>query len=424
LNVELVTIGTELLLGFVTDTNGGELGRALAAAGVEVVRRTTVADRPEPVRAAVAEALERTGFVITTGGLGPTRDDVTKSVVAGLFGRRLVLDPDVLQLLEERFRRLGRSPMPATNRSQAEVPEGATVLPNPRGTAPGLWLEDDRRGVVMLPGVPSEMRGLLVEQVLPRLALRGRGLDSSLVIRSRTFRTTGIAESALAERLDSLEDKLVPLTLAYLPSPDGVDLRVTAWHLDPREADALLERATLLLMPALGPQYYGADESDLAAVVIDLLRATKHRLAVAESCTGGLLGARITAVPGSSAVFFGGIIAYHDDVKLERLGVSREMLTAHGAVSEETVRAMAAGALATFGTECAMAITGVAGPSGGSAEKPVGTVWLAAQLGNEVRALRRIFPGDRAEIRYRATQAALDLLRRLMSHPMPSTAGP
>jgi len=221
--LEVVTIGTELLLGLTPDTNAAELGRALAAAGIEVVRHSTVADRPEAIRAAVAEALDRTGFVITTGGLGPTRDDITKRVVAELFGKPLQLNEDVLRSLEERFRRLGR-PMAATNRTQAEVPEGATVLPNPRGTAPGLWVEERGRVVVMLPGVPSEMRGLIAEEVLPRLAARASGM----VVRSRTVRTTGIAESALAERVGAIEDDIAPLTLAYLPSVAGVDLRVTS----------------------------------------------------------------------------------------------------------------------------------------------------------------------------------------------------
>jgi len=237
--LEVVTIGTELLLGQTLDTNAAELGRALAAAGVEVVRHVSVSDRPETIRAAVAEALDRTGFVITTGGLGPTRDDMTKREVAAIFGKPLLLDQTVLRSLEERFRRLGRA-MPAVNRTQAEVPAGATVLPNPRGTAPGLWVDDPSgRVVVMLPGVPSEMRGLLREEILPRLAARSSGV----VVRSRTVRTTGVAESALAERVGAIEDEIAPLTLAYLPSTEGVDLRVTAWGVRADEADRLLAAA-------------------------------------------------------------------------------------------------------------------------------------------------------------------------------------
>ncbi len=411
MKLEVVTIGTELLLGQILDTNAAELGRGLAAAGVEVVRRTSVADRPEAIRAAVADALERTGFVITTGGLGPTRDDMTKREVAALFGKPLQLDPAVLRSLEERFHRLGR-PMPAVNRTQAEVPAGATVLPNPRGTAPGLWLEDSRgRVVVMLPGVPSEMRGLLAEEVLPRLA----GLTSGAVVRSRSVRTTGIAESALAERVGAIEEEIAPLTLAYLPSTDGVELRVTAWGLREDEAERLLEAAAAQLRQRAGEHAYADDGADLAAVVLDQLRARKARLVVAESCTGGVLSARITAIPGASTVFIGGVVAYDNMVKSGTLDVHPELLDQYGAVSEQVVSAMAEGVQRQFAVEAALAITGIAGPTGGTADKPVGTVWLAARYGAAARALKRLFPGDRNEIRARSAQAALDLLRRLLA---------
>ena len=412
MKLEVVTIGTELLLGQIIDTNAAELGRALAGAGVEVVRRSSVADRPDAIRAAVAEALDRTGFVITTGGLGPTRDDMTKKEVAALFNKPLRLDAAVLRALEERFRRLGRA-MPAVNRTQAEVPDGATVLPNPRGTAPGLWVEDRGRVVVMLPGVPSEMRGLLAEEVLPRLAQRSSG--AGLVVRSRTVRTTGVAESALAERVGPIEDDIAPLTLAYLPSTDGVELRVTAWGLPADDAERRLAAAMAQLRVRAGADGYGEDGTDLAAVVLELLRARNARLVVAESCTGGLVSGRITAVPGASDVFIGGVVAYDNVVKSGTLDVRPELLDKHGAVSEEVVRAMAEGVQRQFAVDAALAITGIAGPTGGTAEKPVGTVWLAARYGAEVRALKRIFPGDRGEIRARAAQAALDLLRRLIA---------
>jgi len=411
--LEVLTIGTELLLGYTVDTNAAELGRALAAAGAETTRRTTVADRPEAIRAAVAEALDRSGFVITTGGLGPTRDDMTKTVVADLFGKRLVLDERLLAALEARFKKLGR-PMPALNRTQAEVPEGATVLPNPRGTAPGLWVEDARgRVVVLLPGVPREMRGLLVEEVLPRLVAR-QGREQRVVL-SRTVRTTGIAESALAERVGPIEPEIAPLTLAYLPSVEGVDLRVTAWGLAPEDADARLAAVVQRLTAAVGEHGYGQDDADLAAVVLDTLRKGRHRLGVAESCTGGMIAERVTNIPGASNSFIGGVVAYADVVKTAALKVSIETLEAHGAVSEETVRAMAEGAQRLFSSDCAIAVTGIAGPGGGTPDKPVGTVWLAARVDTAARAVKRVFPGDRDEIRRRAAQAALDLLRRLLA---------
>ena len=409
MKLEVVTIGTELLLGQIVDTNAAELGRALAGAGAEVVRHMSVADRPEAIRAAVAEALERTGFVITTGGLGPTRDDMTKREVAALLGKPLELDREVLGALEERFRRLGR-PMPAINRTQAEVPAGATVLPNPRGTAPGLWIEERGKVVVMLPGIPSEMRGLLAEEVLPRLARRAAGT----VVRSHTVRTTGIAESALAERVGAIEEEIAPLTLAYLPSTEGVDLRVTAWGLREDDAERRLTSAANRLHERAAEHAYGEDRADLAAVLLEQLRGRQARLVVAESCTGGVLSGRITAVPGASQVFLGGVVAYDNVVKSGMLDVAPEMLERHGAVSEEVVRAMVMGVQRQFAVAAALAITGIAGPSGGTPEKPIGTIWLAARYGSDERALKRVFPGDRGEIRARAAQAALDLLRRLL----------
>jgi len=414
--LDLLTVGTELLLGHTVDTNAAELGRALAAAGVEIDRHITVADRADAIRSAVAESLARAGAVLTTGGLGPTRDDVTKTAVAELLGRALVLDDALLHGLEERFRTLGRWPMPEVNRSQAMIPEGATVLPNPRGTAPGLWMEDERgRLVMMLPGVPREMRGLLVEEVLPRLVARQqRAGGAPAVVLSRTVRTTGIPESALAERLAGVEEEIAPLTLAYLPSVDGVDLRITAWSLPREDAERRLADAAERVRTRAGDHCYGEDGADLAAVVLDAVRRRRGRLGVAESCTGGLLGERLTAIPGASDVFVGGVVAYANGVKTDLLGVAPEIVERHGAVSEEAVRLMAAGAQRVFNAYCALAVTGIAGPTGGTAEKPVGTVWLAAAAGEHVRALKRIFPGDREEIRRRGAQAALDLLRRLL----------
>src|SRR5213076_917841 len=294
--------------------------RALAAAGAEITRRTTVADRPDAIRAAVAEALDRSGFVITTGGLGPTRDDLTKTVVATLFGKRLVLDERLLASIKARFDRMGGGrPMPAINRTQAEVPEGAGILPNPRGTAPGLWVEDARgRVAVLLPGVPREMRGLLVEEVLPQIVRRDTGVGAGgrpRVVLSRTVRTTGVSESALAERIGPIEAEIDPLTLAYLPSTDGVDLRLTAWRLEQGDAETRLATAATRLRALVGEHGYGEDGTDLAAVVLAALRAGRQRLGVAESCTGGLVAKRITDVAGASDTFIGGVVAYTDVIK-------------------------------------------------------------------------------------------------------------
>src|SRR3954454_6510342 len=375
MNIELITIGTELLLGFTVDTNGAEIARSLSAFGVRVTRRTSVADRPNEIRAAVAEALARTGAVLTTGGLGPTRDDVTKKVVAELYQAPLEFDESVWANLLERFARLQRVPA-QSNRSQAEVPQGAVVLRNRWGTAPGLWLEGSAGLTIMLPGVPQEMRKLLEHEVVPRL----RTIASGAIIRSRQLRTSGIPESTLAERLGDVEERIAPVTLAYLPGYEGVDLRLTAWNLQPEEADRRLGSAVELIRNRAGDPVYGDGDADLAALVLERARAGGIRLAVAESCTGGLLGARLTEIPGSSDVFVGGVIAYDNAVKVKALGVDQALLDEHGAVSEAVARAMAVGAAERFGVDAALAITGIAGPGGGREQKPVGTVWFGCAL--------------------------------------------
>jgi nicotinamide-nucleotide amidase len=407
MNIELVTIGTELLLGMTIDTNGAEIAAGLSAHGVRVTRRTSVADSGDEIRDAVAESLRRTGAVLTTGGLGPTRDDITKKVVAELFDAPLEFDESVWQALLARFARLERKPA-ESNRSQAEVPRGATVLPNRWGTAPGLWLEGKAGLAIMLPGVPLEMRRLLEHEVLPRLAQRGE----PSVIRSLLVRTSGIPESTLAEKIGDVEAEVAPITLAYLPGLEGVDLRLSAWGFTPDEANRRLKAAAALLRQRAGESVYGEGDSDLAALVLERARSQGVRLAVAESCTGGLVGARLTEVPGSSDVFVGGVIAYDNALKRDLLGVREALLAEHGAVSEPVARAMASGAASRFGVRGAVAVTGVAGPGGGSLEKPVGTVWLAAALNDEVVSRRSMFPGSRHEIRARAAQAALLLLYR------------
>ena len=405
MDIELVTVGTELLLGYTVDTNGAEIGRALAAEGIRLVRRTAVADRPEEIVAAVAGALSRSGAVLTTGGLGPTRDDMTKSVVAALYEAPLEFDETVWESVVARYRRFGRAPA-ASNRSQAEVPRGATVLPNRWGTAPGLWLDGAPGLTIMLPGVPAEMRNLLAHEVVPRLRLRA----GDRVIRSRMVRTSGIAESTLAEQLGEIESELEPLSLAYLPGVAGVDLRITAWGLEAAAADAALAAGVARLTELAGGFAYGTDEDDLAAVVLGLARQAGLKLATAESCTGGMVGARLTAIPGSSDTFLGGAICYDNRLKTELLGVDPATIAAHGAVSEPVAAAMATGVLARLGADVAVSVSGIAGPGGGSDEKPVGTVCLGVAGRGPVETVRTVFGGGREEIRARAAQGALRLL--------------
>jgi nicotinamide-nucleotide amidase len=410
MNIELVTVGTELLLGFTLDTNGAEIARVLAAHGVRVTRRTSVADRGDDIRHAVADALGRSRAVLTTGGLGPTQDDITKRVIAELYAAPLEFDETVWANLRERFARLERKPA-ESNRSQAEVPRGAIVLRNRWGTAPGLWLDGSPGLTIMLPGVPLEMRRLLEHEVVPRLAARSSGS----VIRSLLVRTTGIPESALAERLESIEQELSPLSLAYLPGLEGVDLRLSAWDLPPVEADRRLRSAAGLVRSRAGESVYGEGEVDLAALVLEQARDRGLKIAVAESCTGGLVGARLTEIPGSSDVFVGGVIAYDNGLKLDLLGVPPEELRDHGAVSELVARAMAEGAAHRFAADAAISVTGIAGPGGGSPAKPIGTVWIGCSINGAVDTRRFLFPGTRHEIRQRATQAALHLLFRQLS---------
>ena len=411
MDIELITIGTELLLGFTVDTNGAELARALVAAGVQVVRRTSVSDSADAIRDAVAGALGRTGAAITTGGLGPTSDDISKKVVADLFGAPLDFDEAVWGHLVERFARLGRVPV-ASNRSQAEVPRGATVLRNRWGTAPGLWLEGAPGLVIMLPGVPGEMRRLVEHEVVPRLARRGGGR----VIRSHLVRTTGIPESTLAERMGDIEREIAPLTLAYLPGLDGVDLRLSAWQLTPEEAERRLAAAAALLRERGGDHVYGEGEADLAELVLEAARRRGTLIVTAESCTGGLVGARLTEIPGSSDVYRGGVVCYADELKTALLGVEREVIARHGAVSEAVALAMARGAAERLGGTAAVSVTGIAGPGGGSQQKPVGTVWIGVAVDGRVEARHTLFPGTRHDIRARAAQTALHLLLRRFGH--------
>jgi nicotinamide-nucleotide amidase len=417
-DVEIVTIGDELLLGYTIDTNGAHLARELAAVGVSVVRRTSVGDAASEIAAAVREAVERTGAVITTGGLGPTSDDMTKQSIAALFGRGLRLDDEAYARMAERWRSRFAGPMPEANKNQVMIPEGARVITNRHGSAPGIWLEDERgRWVAMLPGVPREMRGMLADELKPMLERRAAeraGAGGTTVVRSRTLRTTGIAESKLAELLDGVSPDLGGLALAYLPGPDGADLRLTARDLPAAAADEALDAGAARLRERVGKWVYGEGDTDLAALVLDLCRERRLRIAVAESCTGGLLGARLTSKPGSSDVVLGGVIAYANEVKQALLGVSADDLRAHGAVSEPVARQMAAGARARTGAEIGVGITGIAGPGGGTPDKPVGTVWIAVDLRGEVRVFGGVLWGNREEIRYRAAQASLEMIRRML----------
>jgi len=436
LNVEIVTIGDELLLGFTIDTNSGFLGRELASLGVTVARHTTCGDDVGIIVETLREALNRTGAVITTGGLGPTADDMTVEAVAKLFDRELVRDDSIAQWLEQRWIAYARKgPMPVSNYKQAMIPRGAEIIANPVGSAPGVLVTDERgRWVATLPGVPREARAMFTDSLRPRIAaLAGEGT----VVRSMTLHTIGVGESSIADKLGELGKGVNGLSLAFIPGIAGVDLRLTSRGRSSVDTDAALAEGARILRDSLGDVIYGEGSTNLASIVIDACRDSKLRIAVAESCTGGMLGEHITAVAGASDVFRGGLIAYDNRVKRQLLGVLDSDLAEQGAVSEPVALQMAKGVRLRLGTEIGVSITGIAGPGGGTPEKPVGTVWIAVDV-SEGRppiprpdgeppitpyAKARVFHfiGNRDEIRYRAAQAALDMIRRTV-RDLPKTS--
>ena len=408
----VITVGDELLLGDTVDSNAARIGRALAGLGAPVVRRETVGDEAAAIRVAVARALDDGDLVVVTGGLGPTADDLTREAVAELFGRPLQTDPDLVASLRARFRAAGSGPFPERNLRQAMVPEGARVLPNVRGTAPGLALEWEGRWVVLLQGVPGELEGMLAGPV--RDLVREIFGDRLRPPVHRFLRTTGIAESRLAERVEALlPAERGPVRLAYLPSLRGVDLRFTVTGgVDTDEARTWLERMEGALED-LAPYRY--PDEDLVATVAASLERAGRTLAVAESCTGGLLAKRLTDRAGASKWFCGGVVAYADHSKMERLGLAPALLARVGAVSEEVARSMAVGVARVFRADAGVGITGIAGPGGGTSDKPVGTVWYAVAVGERTAAETKVFVGDREAVRERSTQAALHLLYRTLS---------
>ncbi len=408
---EVISVGTELLLGQITDTNATYICQRMAECGIPVYFRQTVGDNFERVQEAFRLAWSRAELIVFTGGLGPTEDDLTKEAVAAVLGADLVEDPGALAHLEQFFARRGRS-MTANQRRQALIPRGALPIPNRWGTAPGVFWEADGRVVVMVPGVPREMRGMVDEFVLPEL--RRRGWMGQEVIRSRVLRTVGIGEGQLEELIRDLIHTTNP-TVAPLAHVGEVHLRITARGF-PEEVSRLLDEAEARLRQRLGDAVYGVDDETLDGVVGRLLRDSGLRVAVAESCTGGLVGERLTSVPGSSAYFLGGVVAYGNEAKVKLLGVPQSLLEEFGAVSAEVAEAMARGAREAFGADVGIAVTGIAGPSGGTEAKPVGRVYLALADAQSSRTVRADFgeePG-REGVRRLASQAALNLLRRYL----------
>jgi len=424
LRTALVSVGNELLFGETVDTNAAWLSRQLTEAGVHVVRGYTVPDDVDAIQRCVTSALGAADLVVLTGGLGPTRDDMTRAAVADLFGRKLFVDPERLVRLEERFRKRGFTELPEANVCQAEIPEGAVVLENPLGTAPGLVMDSDGGTVVLLPGVPREMKAIFGGDLVALLRDRYTTLMSEVA--HRLIHTTGVPESRIADLMARDLPDLDRLfgdraSLAYLPDLRGVDLRISVRCSKDEDASEELDRLEALVSPVVAPWRFACESGDVSEAVLDALRGSGHTLAVAESCTAGVLAARLTEHPGASDVFIGGVVSYANEVKESLLGVPPASIISHGAVSEPVVRHMAEGVCRALGATIGLAITGVAGPGGGTVEKPVGTVWLAVSGAMGTVSETVCFAGDRAAVRERAAQGALALaltyVNQMMDEP-------
>jgi nicotinamide-nucleotide amidase len=406
---EILTIGDELLRGEIVDSNKSFLSERLLSLDIETRHQTSVGDDRDDMIDAFRRAAERSHFVLVSGGLGPTRDDLTAETLAAAFGRRLVLDEEALAAIRAFFRGVGRE-MTRNNESQAYFPEGAEVLPNPIGTAPGFLAVERGTCFFCMPGVPRELQRMMDEQVLPRIAARHGG---GRVVRSALLRTFGMGESTLDAELADIAasgDVSLGFRTAF---PDNY-LRPIARADSAAEADASLARVCAAIRERLGALVYGEGDETLDAVAGRLLRERGKTIAVAESCTGGLTAERITDNPGSSAYFLGGVVAYADSAKSTLLGVSQALLAQHGAVSEPVARAMAEGVRERFGADFGVATTGISGPEGGTEAKPVGTVYVALARAEGTHCEHFVFPLDRARHRQLTAQICLDWVRRAL----------
>lgn len=409
----ILSIGDELLIGDTVNTNASHIGARLHESGIEVRSVVTLPDEGETIRLALAEHLSRHDLVVTTGGLGPTHDDVTLRSVCELFETDLVLEPRVLRAIEKVFAERSL-PMTQANRDQALVPRGARVLFNHHGTAPGLWMEREGAILVVLPGVPHEMRHLIEDEVLPSLRER---FPSVRAAHTRYLRTAGEAESVLDGVFigDLSEHFERGCTLAYLPGPGRVTLRLGCRDTDPEASHAKVEALERTILERTGFCVYGEGrETSLERVLGQVLRERGMRICTAESCTGGALASTLTDVPGSSDYVLGGFVAYSNELKISQLGVDPELLDRHGAVSSQVARAMAEGAARATGAEVAVSLTGVAGPGGGTPDKPVGLVWLGVHAAGRTFTLKLTLTRDRAVNKRRSVMIAMETVRRTL----------
>jgi len=406
MKAEIIAVGSELLTPDRMDTNSLFLTEELNKLGIEVVLKTIVGDNRDLLTEAFRGALNRVPLILASGGLGPTEDDLTRETVAELLGRKLILNEAILRYIEGRFRQLGRE-MPAVNTRQAMVPEGAEVLENPRGSAPGLWLEDKRRCIALLPGPPRELKPMYQEQVLPRLEKRRSGVR----MYSRELRVAGLGESAVEQRIKPIYTRYPGVNTTILAMPGEIQVHLRMWTDDAALAEKTLEEIVQGFELALTDRIFSKDGSSMEEVIARLLTMNNATIAAAESCTGGLLAERLTSIAGSSSYFLGGVVCYSNNLKTAWGNVPAELIQSKGAVSTEVAMALADGIRRNAGSTLGVGITGIAGPSGGSEEKPVGTVYIALAHAGGVKERGVRFPGDREAVRWHATQLALDLVR-------------
>jgi nicotinamide-nucleotide amidase len=418
MKAEIIAVGSELLTPDRLDTNSLYITGRLNRMGISVERKTVVGDEHKLLSDAFRESLAHADLVIATGGLGPTEDDLTREAISETLGRRLIRNQDVIRAIESRFRRLGR-PMAERNARQAMVPEGASVLENAHGTAPGLWIEADGRIVILLPGPPHELKGIFTEQVEPRLARLAGGVR----LFARELRTVGVPESDLDERISPIYKGYSDVQTTILAGLGEIQIHLRTWSKDARAAEQMLDELVGRIAEKLGDSIFTLAGQSMEEIVAAALTQNHATVAAAESCTGGLLAERLTRIPGSSSYFLGGVVCYSNKLKTAWADVPAALIEARGAVSPEVAQALAAGIRLRTGATMGIGITGVAGPGGGTPEKPVGLVYIALSDGAGFKEHVGRFVGDRESVRWFASQMALDMVRRYFlraSQPRPS----
>lgn len=408
IKAQVITIGDEILIGQIVDTNSAFISQKLSEAGIQVTRKISIGDKQEEIIRAVDTAMKESDIVLLTGGLGPTKDDITKLTLCKYFNSSLQFNEEAYRNVEALIKSRGKE-VTEINRRQAEVPENCMVLPNKRGTAPGMWFENENHVLISMPGVPQEMKAMMEESVIPKLKEKFK----TPFILHKTILTQAIGESMLAEMIEDWENGLAPdMSLAYLPSAGQVRLRISTTGENKNELQKRVEEKVEQLKKTAGDFIYGYDDDTLESLVGNLLREKKATLCTAESCTGGYIAHKITTVPGSSDYFTGSVVAYANEVKENFLNVPFEVIEKYGAVSEQVVKLMAVNARNIFDTDYSIACSGIAGPDGGTEEKPVGTVWIAVATPTEVKTkLLRLGKG-RLKVIEETSLNVLNMLRK------------